>query len=266
MRRMAFFVIFLVGTIGGLEWLSQSFTATWEPRLRTYLEETAGRLSKTNVQMDSITLAFLDHVRLLNVRVSEPDDPNHPLFQAGQIELTLSLIDLPRALYHRRPYEAIGLITIENPWILLSQETLARHSGGDGSASYLPPWFTLAWEGGSFQWKDSRAPHGAWTLYQSRGTFHIRGPQMSLTVYGSIEEAHFVRLQFNSLVHRWNAEPSFLKGSCRASSRFSKRSASACYCLPRGSFAAASSLMGRRAAGDGPSAAIIGSIFWTGQL
>src|SRR5438309_2920829 len=157
MKRMAFIVVFLVGIIGTFEWLSEGLMNSWEPRLRAYLEETAGRLTKTRVQIDTIALASFHRVRLLNVRVSEPDDRDHPIFRAGQIELTLSLIDLPRALYHRHPYEAIGLLSVQDPWIRLSPVIVAKHTNARRSGASLPPWFTLVWEGGTFQWQDPRA-------------------------------------------------------------------------------------------------------------
>src|SRR5438477_400736 len=205
MKRMAFLIIFLVGTIGGFEWLSQGFNVSWEPALWAYLEKTAGRLTQTSVHIDSITVAYFHRVRLMNVRVTEPEDPQHPLFQASQIELMFSLIDLPRALFHRRLYEAIGLVSVENPWVRLSEKTLARHTAREGSSSALPPWFALNWQGGSIQWEDPQAPHKAWTLYQSQGAFRVRGPQMSLSVDGNIEEARALRFQLTSLAHRWNA-------------------------------------------------------------
>ncbi len=206
MRRLAFIVVFLVGTMGAFAWLSQSFTTSWEPRLRTYLEETAGRLTKTQVHIDSISPAFFHRVRLLNIRIAEPDDPTHPIFQAAQIELTLSLIDLPRALYQRKPYEAIGLISVDNPWIRLSRETLGRHTSARATGSSLPPWFTLVWNGGTFQWIDSRALHGSWTFYQTKGIYRIRGPQTSVMVRGIVKEARQFRFQLTSLGHRWNAQ------------------------------------------------------------
>src|SRR5205807_7483677 len=109
-------------------------------------------------------------------------------------------------LYHRHPYEAIGLLSVQDPWIRLSPVIVAKHTNARRSGASLPPWFTLVWEGGTFQWQDPRASHGIWTLYQGRGIFRIRGPQTSVMVRGSIQEAQLLRFQFSSLAGRWMAE------------------------------------------------------------
>jgi len=221
-KRLAFIVTFLVGSVGAFQWISQGFSTSWEPRLRTYLEDVAGRLTHTRVHIDSIAPSFFHHVRLVNVRVTEPEDPAHPLFQAADIELTVSLIDLPRALIHRKAYEAIGLVTLRNPWVRLSAEILAKHksyrnatASASPASTSLPPWFTLAWNSGTFQWIDAQAPHGSWTLYQAEGAFRIRGPRQNFAIRGSTLDAGVARFQFSSLGHRWNAQLMASDGECQ---------------------------------------------------
>jgi len=212
MRRLAFIVTFLVGIAGGIQWLSQGFSSSWEPRLRAYLEDTAGRALQAKVSIDSIVPSFFHRIRLLNIRIEEPSGA--PLFQAGEIELTISFIDLPRAVLRGHGYEAIGLVLVKNPRLRISPETLALHAARHRSSSSLPPWFTLAWEGGTFQWIDPAAPHGAWTLYQTHGAFRIRGPRTTFVMAGEVEQARSVRLQFASLGQRWNAQIRLAGADC----------------------------------------------------
>jgi len=84
------------------------------------------------------------------------------------------------------------------------------------SSSGLPLWFTLAWEGGTLQWADPRAPHGSWTLYQTHGVFRIRGPQTTFVMQGALEEARAIRLQFGSFGPRWNAMVRVSDADCRS--------------------------------------------------
>src|SRR5690242_14207063 len=104
MKRMAFIVIALVGITGAFHWLSEGFSARWEPDVRAAIESAVSRATRTDVHIDSIGLTFFHRIRLLNVTAMDPHDPSKPVFQAAEIELTLSLIDLPRAVAHRKPY------------------------------------------------------------------------------------------------------------------------------------------------------------------
>src|SRR5437879_2614996 len=114
MKRFASIVIILVGLIGAFQWLSETFSARWEPDIRAAIEAAAGRATHTQVAIDSISLTVFHRVRLFNVRMVDPQDSAKPIFQAGEIELTVSLIDLPRALAHRKPSEAIGLVSVKS--------------------------------------------------------------------------------------------------------------------------------------------------------
>jgi len=212
MRRLAFTVIFLVGFVGAMQWLFQGFSTAWEPRLRAYLADSAGNALQAKVSIDSIVPSFFHRIRLVNVQIVEPSGV--PLFQAGEIELTISLIDLPRAILLRHGYEAIGLVLVKNPWIKISREALAKRTARHRSSSSWPPWFTLAWEGGTFQWMDPNAPHGTWTLYQTHGTFRIRGPQTTFVMAGTVEQARSVRLEYRSLGQRWNARMRLAEADC----------------------------------------------------
>src|ERR1039458_5309175 len=98
MRRLTVIVIFLVGAVGLSQWLSIGFLTTWAPQLRQYLETIAGRATHTRVTIDAIVPAFFHHVRLTHVTVFDEGAPAEPIFQAGEIELTVSFIDLPRAI------------------------------------------------------------------------------------------------------------------------------------------------------------------------
>src|SRR5262249_49280529 len=89
-----------------------------------------------------------------------------------------------------------------------SKETVARHAPpvtAERTPVNLPPWFTLAWEDGTFQWIDPEAPHHAWTLYQTNGDFHIRGPQRDVSISGSLEQAQACPMQWARLGRRWTA-------------------------------------------------------------
>src|SRR5437868_4290495 len=112
-RRLAFIVTFLVGSVGAFQWLSQGFFSSWEPKLRSYLEEVSGHLTRTEVHIDSIALSVFHRLHLVNLRSPEPSEQTHPLFQPPDIELPVSLIDLPRAILPRKAYEAIGLVWLK---------------------------------------------------------------------------------------------------------------------------------------------------------
>src|ERR1051325_2439058 len=147
MRRLAFIVIFLVGVAGAFQWLSQGFLTTWEPQIRASLEDVVGRATHTHVHIDILLPSFLHRVRLINVRALDWDDPKKVIFQATEIDLTFSLINVPRALIHRKPYEAIGLVSVQNPIVRLSHDRFnSKTTSRYGSPSTFPPWFTVAWE------------------------------------------------------------------------------------------------------------------------
>ena len=195
-------------------WAAQSFVNDWEPRIRSELERRVGDALNARVQIDSVSLGAIHRITLSNVSVWDRETPAHLVFHAPTIALTLSLLDLPHAVIKRRPLASIGLISIESPSIILSPERLnAFHTKRAPSVDKAPLLFTLAWNGGTFQWKDPRAPHGVWTVYQAEGAFRVRGPRTTLAVKGSVEQAQTVRFEFASLGKRWNARGYIRGGS-----------------------------------------------------
>src|SRR5205823_139009 len=132
--------------------------------------------------------------------------PERLLFRASEVALTASLIDLPRALYHRNPLEIIGLITVDTPFLTLSPEQIRVRRRGRSKGQATPPWFALEWNQGTFQWKDPRAPHGFWTIYQTKGFFRIRGPHIDALARGVVEQARSVDVHVRTLGQRWTAQ------------------------------------------------------------
>lgn len=209
MKRLTTFLVVCFCTVGVMLWLAQSFVTTWEPQIRARLEKGIGDALHAQVQIDSISLAFLHHIHLTNVQVWDLEKPRHPIFRASDITLTISLIDLPRALADQNPIESIGLVSLESPWILLSPEMLHERFSGGRSKKPPPLFFTLIWDHGTFEVQDPQAPHGRWTLYQAHGDFKIRGPHlahMELALQGILEQADLARIEFSSYGHRWNAQ------------------------------------------------------------
>lgn len=222
MRRLATIITLLIVVGGVCQWGSQMYQNTWEPYLRMQLEKTASTAIHRTVQIETIALSFWGRIRLLHVQVWEGKPGSPLLFEAPEIALNISLIDLPRAIAHRNPVEAIGIVSVKTPVLRLSTETLPKSLGSSSSQkSNLPIWFTLAWEDGTFQWKStqvagpqfgSRMPE-RWTIYGSQGLFRIRGPQMNFAMKGHVDPAESFRLQFSTLGRRWNAQAYLFEGS-----------------------------------------------------
>jgi hypothetical protein len=209
MKRLASFLGFFFCLFAVTLWVSQSFVNRWEPTLRQVLEARLSEALHARVEIDDIALPLPYRVRLDNVHVWESGTPEKLIFRAASISLTLSLIDIPRAITRRQPLEAIGLVSVDTPWLVLSRELLTAHQKRREAASKVHVWpllFTLSWEQGTFQWRDPAAPHGTWTMYQSRGAYRIRGPSTSFATRGSLEQADKFRFQFSTLARRWNAQ------------------------------------------------------------
>ncbi len=204
MKRLSYIVIFIVAFAGTLQWLFLGFSVTWEPRLRSFLERSASRLTQKNVQVETITLAYLKGFRLINVRVRDPLNQDRSLFEASQIELSLSPLGLPRALYRRNPVYAIGGVHLTQPRVKLARSDLPNLRASPRATSLLP-WFKLSWEDGTFQWEDPDVPAGPWSLFQAKGSYRIRGPQTSLFVTGRIREADRIDFEGSTLGRRWSA-------------------------------------------------------------
>jgi len=209
MKRLTTFIMVCFCTVGVLLWLAQSFVTTWEPQIRTRLEKGIGDALHAQVQIDAVSLAFPHHIHLTDVQAWDLEKPRHLIFRASDIALTISFIDLPRALADRNPIESIGLVSLESPWVLMSSEALHQRFSGGRSKKSPPLFFTLVWDHGTFQVLDPQAPHGRWTLYQAHGDFKIRGPHlahMELAIRGLLEQADLARIEFSSYGHRWNAQ------------------------------------------------------------
>src|SRR5687768_17523 len=127
MKRLVGILLLLFVVSATILHVAESFHSRWEPRFRHFVEARAGKILKSNVHIDSISLVFfpfrLDkgwhQIRLNDVRVDDPEDPARPMFRASRIALTISLIDLPRAVLHRHPAESIGLVSVDNPSLVL---------------------------------------------------------------------------------------------------------------------------------------------------
>jgi len=209
MKRLTTFIVACFCTVGVLLWAAQSFVTTWEPQIRARLEKGIGDALHAQVQIDGVSLAFIHRIHLANVQVWDLEKPRHLIFRASDIALTISFIDLPRALADRNPIESIGLVSLESPWILLSPEMLHQRLSGGRSKKSPPLFFTLVWDHGTFQVQDPQAPHGRWTLYQAHGDFKIRGPHlahMEWSIRGVLEQADLARIEFSSYGHRWSAQ------------------------------------------------------------
>src|SRR6185437_994178 len=214
MKRVVLFIALCFCATGVLLWCGQNLVGRWEPAICARLERGIGAAVHGRVSIDDVSLSFIHRIRLSNIRVWDADHPAQLLFRASEASLTLSLLDLPRALFQHRPLESIGRISVESPWLVLSPEALQRRSLSHGRArNPLPFLFTLTWDHGTFQWKDPRAPHGAWTLYQAQGVYRIRGPKTDFAARGMTEQARSVRFQFSSLGKRWNAQTYVQGGS-----------------------------------------------------
>jgi hypothetical protein len=218
MRRLGSFLAVAFLFLGATLWGAQMFTTTWEPRLRALVETRAGALLGADVHIDSLSIAFLHRIRLNHIEARERTPARPIIFRASNISLTLSLLDLPRALVHRNLAESIGLVSVDSPWIVGSPELLRHFRSRPSTPSAATPLlFTLAWEGGTFQWKDPAAPHGAWTIYKTRGAFRIRGPKVEYVMRGSLEQAETVRFSFRRLgKKRWSAQALIYHGDLRA--------------------------------------------------
>lgn len=213
MKRIVSIIVWCFCGLGILLWLTQSFVNTWEPRIRTQLENRVGTALKAHVQIEDIVPSLLIHrIHLIDVRVYDQNTPGALIFRAADVSLTISLIDLPRALTDRNPIEAIGLVSVESPWLVLSPKIIEERAHRGSGKMNLPILFTLVWDHGTIQWKDPQGPHGAWTLYQAQGVFRIRGPHSDFATRGSMEAAESVRFQFSSFGHRWNAQNIIMGG------------------------------------------------------
>jgi autotransporter translocation and assembly factor TamB len=182
--------------------------ARWEPQLRSELQKRAGSALGARVQIASISVSFFLRFSLKDVEIWDTrQEPETLLFRAKEVALTASFLDLPRALVHRNPLESIGQIEVDTPVVALTPEWVRSvRFEKSSSATATPLWFAVKWADGTFQWKDERAPHGAWTLYRSNGFFKIRGPRTETLVRGAVEEAESVNLHLTTLGRRWNAE------------------------------------------------------------
>ncbi len=211
MKRLSYIVTFLVITAGVFQWLSRSYATTWEPRLRSQLEKTASRITHKKVRIDTIALAFKS-IRLINIRATDPSDSDRPpLFEVSQVEFSFSLLGLPKAILNKEPMYAIGSVHLENPRVRLTAGDLPKMRSS-GKRFTLPPWFTLSWQGGTFQWLDEKAPHGRWTLYQTEGSYRVRGPQQSVSIAAVLEQAERVSLEASTLRKRWKAHAKLTGG------------------------------------------------------
>ena len=209
MKRLTTFIVVCFCTVGVMLWLAQSFVTSWEPQIRRRLEKGIGDALHAQVQIDGISLAFIHRIHLTNVQAWDLEKPHHLIFRASDIALTISFIDLPRALADQNPLESIGLVSLESPWMMLSPEVLHQRLSGNHSKKPPPLLFTLVWNHGIFQVQDPQAPHGRWTLYQAHGDFKIRGPHLAhreLAMQGLLEQADLARIEFSSYGHRWNAQ------------------------------------------------------------
>jgi hypothetical protein len=220
MKRIAWIVTLVFLGLGAALWVSQSYVARWEPQIRSQLES---RVASTlgirlggpslpaerpaiRVHIGGITVSFLHKFTLKDVGIWDTrTNPESALFRAKEVVLTASLIDLPRAILHRNPLELIGLIQLDTPVITLSSDDMRFVHTHKASRS-TPLWFALEWTQGTAQWKDTNAPHGAWSLYQAKGYLRIRGPRVDALARGSLEQAESVDLHITSLGNRWNAQ------------------------------------------------------------
>src|SRR5882672_11157823 len=109
MKRIAFIATLGFLGVGAALWVSQNYAARWEPQLRSQLETRAGTiLSGDRVHIGTISISFLHRAALKDVEIWDThENPETLIFRAKEVALTLSLIDLPRALIHRNPLEAI---------------------------------------------------------------------------------------------------------------------------------------------------------------
>jgi hypothetical protein len=205
MKRLSYIIILLVGTVGLFDWMSRSFSTTWEPKLRATIENAASRATQKQVHIDSIAPNIFRGVRLVNIRVTHPEHPDPPEFEAGRIELSISFLGLPQAIAKRQFSYVIGGVHIHEPRARLSSRTFSRSHADSKSSSFLPPLFTLSWKGGILQWEDARAPKGQWTLYQAEGAYRIRGPQASMSVRGQMDGVRNIAFQGSRFGKRWNA-------------------------------------------------------------
>ncbi|MFA5974780.1 MAG: translocation/assembly module TamB domain-containing protein [Elusimicrobiota bacterium] len=212
MRRLLNTVVLFFCILGASLWAMQSFVSSWEPRLLSALERRAGNVFHARVQIDSISVAFLHRLRLNNVQVWDTEKPSHLILRASDISLTLSLVDVPRALWRRRPLEAIGLISLNTPWVRGSPDILKNWPASGSEPKRWPIFFKLAWEHGTLQWMDPSAPHGTWTLYKSDGAFSVRGPSIRFTASGSLEQAEIVQVQLARLGRHWSAQAAITNG------------------------------------------------------
>ncbi len=206
-------IVLIFCFVGGIFWLTQNASLNWEPRLHAFLEDRIGKAIQGRAQFDSISISFIHRVRLNNVRLWLVEPAQYPVFQAAGISLTLSMIDLPRAILRHNPIDSIGLVTIEAPVLRLSPAVIAgfkpRHSN-----STFPLLFTLAWQDGILQWKDPSRPKTDLSFYKAQGAFRIRGPRISLDLRASTNMADDVRLHAVRLGrHRWTAQTTVDKAS-----------------------------------------------------
>lgn len=222
MKRLTVIVVSLFCVLGASLWVLQSFVSAWEPRLRAALERRAGSALQARVQIDRLSIAFLHRIRLHQVQVRDAQPPSPLLFRASDISITLSLIDLPRAILRRQPLEAIGLVSLHAPWVQTSTAFLQDRAAKSRPEAW-PLLFTLAWDHGTFQWKDPSAPGGAWTLYKAKGAFRIRGPRAAFDVQGALDAAQTIRVQGSRLGNRWNAQASILNGDLPATLELARR-------------------------------------------
>jgi hypothetical protein len=164
------------------------------------------------VHIDAITPSWSPSIVLQNVELWDTQ-PSPPVLiaRARRVSVRFSLLDLPRALFRKSVFQAIGQITADDPWVNLSRDYTHRLSARAAHGSH-PPLFALAWNHGTFQWQDPGAPHGAWTLYQSQGSIHLRGPSTHVYVRGGLELARTVEIRFWDIARYWRASATVLDG------------------------------------------------------
>jgi hypothetical protein len=213
MKRIVTIVSLLFLGVGMALWMVQIYSVRWEPYLRSELEKRAQSALGIRIHISEIAISFLHRIALKDVEIwDNRQTPETLLFRANEVALTASLIDLPRALIRRNPIEVIGLIQIDTPVATLSKDALSLLHARKSTHTAPPLWFALEWTQGTFQWKDPDVPHGAWSVYQSRGYIRFRGPRVEALARGGLEQAQSVDVHYSKLGRRWTAEARIFKG------------------------------------------------------